>query len=284
MLKKLSDHVYYMPHYSETDRPALGLVCGENFSVIVDAGNSPAHARDFMNEIEKMDVAPVKFVLLTHWHWDHVFGMKTMGLFTISQEKTKKQLEKMKTLQWDDASLDARVETGEEIEFCRDMIKREMPVRDELELIIPDMTFHDRIEIDLGGITCVMEHVGGEHAEDSSIIHIPEERVMFLGDCIYQDFYSGEWSYDRNKLSTLLNKVVKYEADHYVTGHQAPKTNEEMGRFLDDLVSIGEIVGEEVVVDQAVAQFNDIRNANPTDDQLEFIQNFVYGNRKKRAE
>jgi glyoxylase-like metal-dependent hydrolase (beta-lactamase superfamily II) len=281
MLKKLTNRVYYLPHYSESDRPALGLICGDTFSVIVDSGNSPSHARDFLSLVEKMNIPPVKFVVITHWHWDHIFGMKTMDLLTISHEETKKKLEYLKTLKWDDASLDARVKTGEEIEFCRDMIKREMPTRDHLELKVPDVTFNNRIEIDLGGVNCVVEHVGGVHAQDSSIIYIPDEKVMFLGDCLYQDFYSGEWSYDLDELTTLLDKIKKYDAKCYVLGHQDPKTYEEMWSFLDDLTSIGEIVGQEVSLDKAISRFNEIRKTNPSEEQLEYIHNFINGNQKK---
>ncbi|WP_342433347.1 MBL fold metallo-hydrolase [Neobacillus sp. FSL H8-0543] len=236
MLKKLANRVYYMPHYSETDRPALGLICGDTFSLLVDSGNSPAHARDILNLVEKLEIPPVKFVVITHWHWDHIFGMKTMDLLTISHTETKKKLDYLKTLKWDDASLDARVETGEEIEFCSDMIKREMPTRGHLELKVPDLTFDNKLEIDLGGVTCVVEHVGGVHAQDSSIIYIPDEKVMFLGDCIYQDFYSGEWSYDKDELIILVDKIKKYDVNYYVTGHQEPKTHEEMWSFFDDLL------------------------------------------------
>lgn len=281
MLKKLTNKVYYLPHYSETDRPALGLICGDSYSVIVDSGNSPSHASDFLNLVEKLDVPPVKFVVITHWHWDHIFGMKTMDLLTISHEETKKKLEYLKTLNWDDASLDARVETGEEIEFCRDMIKREMPTREHLELKVPDVTFTDKIEIDLGGVNCVVEHVGGVHAQDSSIIYIPDEKIMFLADCLYQDFYSGEWSYDLNELITLLEKIKKYDTNWYVLGHQDPKNHEEMWSFLDNLTSIGEIVGQEVSLDQAITRFKEVRKTNPSEEQLEFIQNFVNGNKKK---
>ncbi|MCM3693294.1 MBL fold metallo-hydrolase [Neobacillus niacini] len=281
MLKQLTNKVFYMPHYSETDRPALGLICGDNFSVIVDSGNSPSHARDFLELVDKMNITPVKFVVLTHWHWDHIFGMETMGYVTISHEATKNKLEYLKTLQWDDASLDARVETGEEIEFCRDMIKREMPNRDHLNLKEPDLAFTNKIEIDLGGVTCVVEHVGGVHAQDSSIIYIPDEKIMFLGDCIYQDFYSGEWSYDLEELVILLDKIKKYEVDMYVTGHQNPKTREEMWSFFDDLTNIGEIVDKEVSLDKAVARFTEVREESPNEEQLEYIQNFVNGNRKK---
>ncbi|MEC2159617.1 MBL fold metallo-hydrolase [Virgibacillus halodenitrificans] len=281
MLKKLATNVYYMPHYSETDRPALGLICGENFSVAIDAGNSPAHAKDFLILTGKMDIAPLEYVILTHWHWDHIFGVKTMDRTTISHHDTKKKVAYLKTLKWDDASLDARVETGEEIEFCRDMIKREMPVRGDLELRVPEISFQDQIQIDLGGITCVVEHVGGEHARDSSIVYIPEEKIMFLADCLYQDFYSGEWSYDLKEVQTLLAKIKKYDVEHYVLGHQPPKTHAELWNFLDDLVAIGEIVGREALLEKAVEAFKLARKSEPTDEQLELIQNFVAGNCKK---
>jgi glyoxylase-like metal-dependent hydrolase (beta-lactamase superfamily II) len=282
MLKKITNRVHYMPHYSETDRPALGLICGDNFSLVVDSGNSPAHASDFLELVKKMDTSPLKFVVITHWHWDHIFGIKTMDLLTISTDETKKKLAYLKTLKWDDASLDARVETGEEIEFCRDMIKLEMPTRDSLELKTPDITFENRMEIDLGGVTCVVEHVGGVHAQDSAVIYIPEEKVMFLGDCIYQDFYSGEWSYDKNELIILLDKIKKYDVNCYVTGHQEPKTHEEMWNFLDDLLNIGEIVDTLVSLDEAVTRFNAVRQIKPNEEQLGFIQNFVNGNRKTK--
>ncbi|WP_249871228.1 MBL fold metallo-hydrolase [Oceanobacillus saliphilus] len=281
MLKELAKSVYYMPHYSETDRPTLGLICGDTYSLVVDSGNSPAHAKDFLDLVKKMAISPVKFAVITHWHWDHIFGIKTMDLLTISHDETKKKIDYMKTLKWDDASIDERVETGEEIEFCRDMIKREMPTRDYLELKSPNVTFNDKIEIDLGGITCVIEHVGGVHAHDSSIVYIPDAKVLFLGDCIYQDFYSGEWSYDLEKLTILIAKIKKYDVNHYVTGHQNPKTHEEMSSFFDDLTSIGEIVGKEVTLDKAVTRFNEVRKTIPNEEQLEYIQNFVAGNQKK---
>ncbi|NIK75390.1 glyoxylase-like metal-dependent hydrolase (beta-lactamase superfamily II) [Paenibacillus castaneae] len=281
MLKKLSNRVHYMPHYSETDRPTLGLICGDEFSVIVDSGNSPAHARDFLNFVGQMDIAPVKFVVLTHWHWDHIFGMNTMKLLSISHDLTKEKIQYLKTLAWDDASLNARVETGEEIEFCRDMIKREMPTRDHLELKAPDISFNSKIEMDLGGVSCIVEHVGGVHAQDSSIVYIPDEKVIFLGDCIYQDFYSGEWSYDLNVLTILLDKIKKYDVDYYVTGHQDPKTHAEMWSFLDELTHIGEIVDKEADLNKAVSKFNEVKKTMPNEEQLEYIQNFVAGNQKR---
>jgi glyoxylase-like metal-dependent hydrolase (beta-lactamase superfamily II) len=72
-MKKLTENIYYIPHREETDRPVIGLVNGSKYSLIVDAGNSPHHAREILNEIENLGVNNAKYLAITHWHWDHVF-------------------------------------------------------------------------------------------------------------------------------------------------------------------------------------------------------------------
>lgn len=281
MLNKLKNRVYYMPHYSETDRPTLGFVSGDKYSLIIDAGNSPAHATEFLNEIKQLKKSQVQFLLITHWHWDHVFGIKTMDLPTISHRETKSMLDHMKTLKWDDISLDERVKTGEEIEFCRDMMKREMPTRDHLTVESANIIFDDRVEFDLGGVTVLMEHVGGEHSTDSSIVYVVEEKVLFLGDCISADYYSGENSYDLSDLTTLSNKLKKYNAEYYVHGHLPPLNYEEFWGFMNNLFDIGEFVGNETHIDNILEKYSDLYQTAPKEEDLENIQYFVNGNKKR---
>ena len=38
----------------------------------------------------------------------------------------------------------------------------------------------------------IIENIKGDHSEDSSIVYIPDEEIMFLGDSICEDIYSGE--------------------------------------------------------------------------------------------
>jgi glyoxylase-like metal-dependent hydrolase (beta-lactamase superfamily II) len=90
---------------------------------------------------------------------------------------------------WNNAALDARVAQGIEIAFCRDMLKAELPDRSGLVLRPSDIAFTNTLEIDLGCVTCRLIHVGGDHAADSTIVFVPEERVVFLSDCRYEDLY-----------------------------------------------------------------------------------------------
>ena len=48
MLKQLTEHIRYLPACEQGDRPALAYILGQNRALMVDAGNSPAHARLFL--------------------------------------------------------------------------------------------------------------------------------------------------------------------------------------------------------------------------------------------
>lgn len=72
-LKKLSNRIYYLPNEEETDRPVLGYIKGDKFSLAVDAGNSVKHVKKFYEELRKANLSLPDFTVLTHW--DHTFGI-----------------------------------------------------------------------------------------------------------------------------------------------------------------------------------------------------------------
>jgi len=283
MLIKLTERIYYMPSDDKTDRPLLGLICGDKYSLVVDAGNSPAHANEFLTDISKLDIPPLKYLVLTHWHWDHVFGIEAMNLITVCNNKTKENLDIMQKLSWDDFMLDERVGKGEEIEFCSKMIKLEMPVRDGFKTGNADIIFKESLEIDLGRIHCIIDNVGGCHSEDSTIIFIPEEKTIFLGDCICEDIYSGEWSYSRDKLLPMINKIKKYDAFYYLTSHHHPESKEEFFDYLNGLIRIGNFVGNGCIEDEAIERYTQCFGKAPNEDEICNIYSFIHGNMKDRT-
>ena len=54
-LDKLQDHVYYYSFDSDLDRPCLGYIKGDTYSLAVDAGHSARHVRDFYQALKKKD-------------------------------------------------------------------------------------------------------------------------------------------------------------------------------------------------------------------------------------
>ncbi|GIK37786.1 MAG: Zn-dependent hydrolase [Chloroflexota bacterium] len=242
-LNQISPHVYWLPPDSTTDRPVLGVVAGERSTLLVDAGNSPAHARLFLAEVARLPVALPQFLVLTHWHWDHIFGAATIGLPTLAHQETRRRLVEMAGWDWSDAALDKRVAAGVEIEFCRDMIKAELPDRSDLILRPPDIAFTRQVELDLGGISAQLIHVGGDHAPDSIIVFIPEERVVFMSDCLAPDLYHPPRRYTPRRLFPLMDQLLRCEADFYLMGHNPePVSRAELETYTSRLRLIGQLV------------------------------------------
>lgn len=278
-MKKLTNNVYYIPHKSETDRPVIGLVNGSRYSLVIDAGNSPSHAREILAAIEHLGVDNAKYLAITHWHWDHVFGIHYMNLLTICHELTEDKLKWMQHLEWDDKSLNDRVAAGEQTEFSSTMIKKEMPSREGLILGRGDITFDSKMEIDLGGITCIIEYVKGDHAEDSCIVYIPSEKVMFLGDCLSPNAYSGPRSYS-HKVVDMMKKIMKYDVDTYIAAHEEPLGKEELHQYFKELKEIEKLTRGVVDIKVAMEGFRKEYLRNPSDDELDTLSCFVNGNLK----
>ncbi len=244
-LKQLTPHVYWLSPDATTDRPVLGAVAGRERTLIVDAGNSPAHAQLLLQELSKIEIPPSAFVALTHWHWDHVFGTSAFDLPTFAHAETRRMVAEMAQWDWGDEALDRRVEQGVEIAFCRDNIRAELPDRCGLAIRVPEIAFTDRAGIDLGGVCCEVVHVGGDHAADASVVYVAEDRVMFLGDCLGPDLYSGEPSYTTGKLFPLLDRLLSYHVDWYLEAHApAPISKAGLAQYAGLCRLVGEAVAE----------------------------------------
>lgn len=283
MIKKLTDKVFYMPQSSETDRPALGLICGNKYSLVVDSGNSPRHAKEFLAEIGKMDIPMLKYLIITHWHWDHIFGIREMDLVTIAHENTQEKLKEMKELSWDDASLERYVKEGIFSDFTIECIKKEILHREDFNIGDLDITFNDSIEIDLGGITCIVKSIGGDHTNDSSVVYVPEEKVLFLGDCIYGTRYNGVYGYTKEKVLPMIEKIEELEANYYIISHKELYDKKEMDEFWNQLRSAESVVEKNISVEEATKRFSDKFDRLPSEDEVFYINCFANVNKAMRT-
>lgn len=216
---QISPRAYWLSPDSATDRPVLGVISGSRGSLIVDAGNSSAHAQILQDEMERCNLPPATFLMLTHWHWDHVFGAERLSLPAFAHRETVRIVERMSRFDWSDEALDQRVRDGLEIAFCRDMLKLELPDRSNLLIRPPDIAIEKDVTVYLGNVTCQLIHVGGDHSHDSTIAFVPEERIMFLGDCIYDDLHHGPRRLTTGKLLALYARLLSFDADYYLASH-----------------------------------------------------------------
>jgi glyoxylase-like metal-dependent hydrolase (beta-lactamase superfamily II) len=214
VLTKITEHVYWMPP-DMPDRPSLCAVVGDRRTVMLDAGSSQAHARAFLDALLADAAARPSIVVYTHSDWDHVFGGAELGAPVIAHVLTAEQLLKLAEMDWSDEALDERVAAGRASPQHAAAVKQELPSPRTVEVAPADIVFEDGLDIELGGATVRVRHVGGNHSADSCVMYIEPDRVLFLGDCMY-DSPAGLTA---EVTFPLLDAILGFDAELYVEGH-----------------------------------------------------------------
>lgn len=160
----------------------LGYIRGERYSFAVDAGNSRRHVEKFYAALDAAELRRPDFTVLTHWHWDHTFGLHAVDGAAIACEATNEMLCRASRWKWSEEAMRERLRTGEEIEFCDKHIRAEYPDRKEISVVPAGLVFHGRLSIDLGGVHCVLLQTEAPHERDCVLVHVPEQGILFAGD------------------------------------------------------------------------------------------------------
>ena len=104
-LIRLSERLYYLPYEKLTDRPNLYYIKGDDYSVAVDAGNSQKHVEKFYNALKEEGFDLPKYTIISHWHWDHTFGLKYISGKSMSTALTKEKLNEVSKWKWTDEEM-----------------------------------------------------------------------------------------------------------------------------------------------------------------------------------
>ena len=91
---------------------------------------------------------------------------------------------------------------------------------------LPDICFHTKMQIDLGGITAKLFCTVSPHTDDCVCIYIPQEKVLFLGDSVCEDVYHGNYL-DKSKLRMLMGTIQNIPCRLCVLSHEPPLTKED---------------------------------------------------------
>lgn len=223
MLKQLTEHIKYLPACEQGDRPALAYIAGRNRALMVDAGNSPAHAQLFLSALERQGLPAPDYIALTHWNWDHCFGLAALAGTSLCSAETNAKLAEMARWQWDDASMAQRLRDGTEIAFCDQNIKLEYPDRAQIAVRTADIAFSGALCLNLGGLTAQLLPLPNSHAAGSLAVFVPEEKALILGDIICEDFYgSNPPAHDPVKLAGMIEALEALDFEVVLYGHGEP--------------------------------------------------------------
>jgi cyclase len=145
-----------------------GFVIGDTSVAVIDTFQSADSARELLAAIRERTQLPIRFVVNTHYHLDHVAGN---GVFreagaTIVAQKNVRAWERTENLKWWGASIPPDRKAWVE------------------SLVLPDLVFDDGVELFLGDRRLIVRSLPG-HTGSDSIVEVPDAGVVFTGDLFW---------------------------------------------------------------------------------------------------
>jgi glyoxylase-like metal-dependent hydrolase (beta-lactamase superfamily II) len=102
----------------------------------------------------------------------------------------------------------------------------------------PTTTFTDRHTVALGGKRVTMVHLGTAHADDSSVLHFPDERAVFSADILQVRRLPGGLDPSVGAWIDALTTINALDFEHALTGHALAGTKKDAAdalRYLQDI-------------------------------------------------
>ncbi len=226
-LKRLTHRIWVLPYDGYRDRPNLFYIHGDRRSLAVDAGASPAHVEEFYSALQAENLPLPDVTVLTHWHWDHTFGLCAVPGETIATEATAQKLAQVQSWVWDRPAMQQRELKGEDIAFCNMHIMREYQNLDKIRVELPRRSLSQDETLQLGGMEVQLLVRPSPHSEDSLLVYVPGEKTLIVGDADCEDFYDGIQMYHEETLSQWIELLKGVEYELHLLGHGEPSTKEE---------------------------------------------------------
>ena len=182
-----TDNVYifrYQGHQSMFVVTPEGVIATDPISE-----NRPA-AEAYVAEIRKLTPAPIRYVVYSHHHPDHIAGgkpFKDAGATFVAHKRAKERLEEMK----------------------------------RADIVIPDEVVDDKRTLVLGGTELELIFVGRNHSDNSLVMRLPKEKLIFTVDFILvqsvnfrnmPDSYLPDWD-------ESLKRVIALDWERMIPGH-----------------------------------------------------------------
>lgn len=217
-LIQVTERVWYYPFEKKRDRPILGYIRGDHWSVAVDAGHSEAHTREFYDALREAGLPLPSVTVLTHWHWDHTFGMHAVNGLCIANERTVAYLEKIR-----ERILSGGRESFLSIDRC---IRHEYADDRPIIVTLPDIVFSDTLTLEAGNCPVRLTVSVAPHTDDATLVYVPTEKVLFLGDAASGVFPT--WEKNPALCAALADTVAALDVEICLESHHTPQSKQEI--------------------------------------------------------
>jgi glyoxylase-like metal-dependent hydrolase (beta-lactamase superfamily II) len=184
-VKPLSGNVYAL--YGRGGN--IGFFVGPDSVLVVDSQFKDI-APGIVGEIRKVSDKPIKFLLNTHHHGDHVGGnevFKQFAMIVAHDNVRKRMLASPADIQRDyPAMLENAKKAGNEqmVKMLSDQIEWAKTVKVE-EIAAPIVTFDSELRIHMGDETIQVWHLPPAHTDGDSVVYFEKAKVLHMGDDLF---------------------------------------------------------------------------------------------------
>jgi len=229
----------------------LGVSVGEDAVFVIDDQFAPLTPR-IQAAIAKLSSKPAKFVLNTHWHFDHTGGNENLGkagAVIVAHENVRK-----------------RLSTEGFIEFLG------MKTKPEPRVALPVVTFTRDLTFHLNGDELVVTHVPRAHTDGDSIVRFGKSNVVHMGDTFFNKLYPFIDTSSGGSVAGVLaaaDGVLKTAGDDtkIIPGHGPLASKADLKAYRDMLAAVsGNIRGqiragktlEQVAASKPTAKYDEV--------------------------
>lgn len=190
-----------------------GFVVTDDGVVVIDALGSPALAGALLAEIKRITPQPVRYVIATHYHADHIYGLQTLaaaGAKVLAHASAREYLNSDTAQQ---RLLASRVDLAPWINADTHLVGADQWLEGE------------EMRLQVGGLEFVIAHVGPAHTPEDVVVVVPQLGVLFAGDL----FFRGRIPFVGQANSKLwiasLNRLMPYQPRVVIPGHGPVSTD-----------------------------------------------------------
>jgi glyoxylase-like metal-dependent hydrolase (beta-lactamase superfamily II) len=238
---KISDGVYFVTAVG-------GAITGGNHQifvndndvVLVDSGATPSAMRALLEDLHLITNKPVRVVINTHWHYDHINGNSVFGpdVEIIAQDYVRYSLQNLdlyskevawKLNDWREQveSLRKRVEKENDpgqrksLEGQITAIENAMAEVKEIKPVLPTTTFVSKMTLFRGQREIQLLFLGRGHTGGDTVVYLPKERIVCTGD-LMESKTSSLSSGFFDEWITTLTALKKLNFEMVLPGHGTP--------------------------------------------------------------
>jgi glyoxylase-like metal-dependent hydrolase (beta-lactamase superfamily II) len=204
---------------NEGNTSNAGFVVTSDGVAVFDALGTPSLGWALLQQIRKATDKPVRYVIASHYHADHIYGLQAFKDHTPALIVAQEQAGDYKV---NEETADERAE--QRLDQRRGAL---YPWVDEKTRVVPpDITFKERMTITLGDRTLTLLFAGPAHSSSDMMMMVEPDGVLFAGDIVQNSRIPFMNSDDVSTAHWLaaLNEVEKLQPKFIIPGHGKAST------------------------------------------------------------